>query len=585
METQSPASLTITPPTPNVLQTRFPGSQATSTSTTASVVPIPEDENETAHERIVRVTGEGSGNIDAKKWKFAYYCSSHGFGHATRVAALTSSLLLCGHSVTIVTSAPRFIFASVIERGAQYRLAQVDPMVYQPTAYTMDRRRTVDALKEFLEGREETLEREKTWLLKEGVDCVLSDAVFAGCAAANLASIPSSIVSNFTFDPVYSYLSSPSSSKLPEDQTIPSSELFPLVSLVTSDYACASLLLRLPGVIPLPSFDKSDAGVDLLDATTWVDLEKGSFTKEVERLLVDPEPGEKSMAKGKRKSQKIVDVPLIFRPISSFVKNSPETFKITFLTSLGVPNSLHNHNILLVSFGGQSIPKPRSQTSTPRVSPRSSPRHSMLVTPAKNNTLPLPPSPNSGALPLPSPALPFPTKILNEEPEAMTLEHGEDGKSSSTLLPDGWIALICGLGPKAVKEVKMELPERFFVIEDKDVYVPDLTKISDVVLGKLGYGTCSETLSTRTPFIFVPRPLFVEEYGLKRLMKSQGVCVEMKREDFEEGTWAGYVLEAFRLGEERRKKGEEEEEKEDAGLVIVRELERFLEERVKEDTP
>lgn len=66
------------------------------------------------------------------------------------------------------------------------------------------------------------------------------------------------------------------------------------------------------------------------------------------------------------------------------------------------------------------------------------------------------------------------------------------------LLPDGWIAIVCGLSGKEKDE---SLPEGFFAAP-RDVYMPDMTAVCDVLLGKLGYGTCSETVATRTPFVY-----------------------------------------------------------------------------------
>lgn len=109
-----------------------------------------------------------------------------------------------------------------------------------------------------------------------------------------------------------------------------------------------------------------------------------------------------------------------------------------------------------------------------------------------------------------------------------------------------------------------------------------------------GYGTCSETLSCHTPFVYgpssrspspqqpthisaVPRPLFVEEFGLKRLMQQRGTSLELDRADFEAGRWEFHVAEAYERGRE-----EKEESRrigyvcEGAGRVIVREIERFL---------
>lgn len=82
----------------------------------------------------------------------------------------------------------------------------------------------------------------------------------------------------------------------------------------------------------------------------------------------------------------------------------------------------------------------------------------------------------------------------------------------------------------------------------------------------------------------VPRPLFVEEFGLKRLMETRGTCLSMSRADFEAGRWASLVLQAYEMGKEKKKNHRREwveREKngvheESAGEVIVRELEGWL---------
>lgn len=163
---------------------------------------------------------------------FAFYCSGHGFGvrsllsyssriaklprrvpslfadptfrladnlqHATRVSALTTSLLAAGHSVSIVTNAPTIPFAAVLPpstlpspdlaapppvqlpRYATYRKRNVDAGIVQPKAYDVDRKATYEVLKAFMEGREQTIKDEVEWLKSEGVQCVLSDATFLG---------------------------------------------------------------------------------------------------------------------------------------------------------------------------------------------------------------------------------------------------------------------------------------------------------------------------------------------------------------------------------------------------------------------
>ncbi|CAO3607295.1 unnamed protein product [Cunninghamella echinulata] len=107
-------------------------------------------------------------------------------------------------------------------------------------------------------------------------------------------------------------------------------------------------------------------------------------------------------------------------------------------------------------------------------------------------------------------------------------------------LPPQWICIVCG-APDHI-----DLPDKFYRAS-KDAYVPDLTNAVDVVLGKLGYGTCSECIGHHTPFVYVPRPQFIEEYGLRKLMQDQGSAVELDRYDFEAGNWTKAIEEASLL--------------------------------------
>lgn len=75
----------------------------------------------------------------------------------------------------------------------------------------------------------------------------------------------------------------------------------------------------------------------------------------------------------------------------------------------------------------------------------------------------------------------------------------------------------------------------------------------------------------------VPRPLFVEEFGLKRLMHARGASLELSRVDFEAGRWELHIEEAYELGREAKERARSvgfEDEK--AGEVIRSEIERFL---------
>ncbi|KAK7460441.1 hypothetical protein VKT23_009163 [Stygiomarasmius scandens] len=324
---------------------------------------------------------------------YVYYCSGHGYGHATRVSAFSCHLLDLDiedegrPTVYIVSSAPQHVFSEAMERGALYRYADwIDPVIVQPLAYRVDREKSVQVLKAFLSRKNEFAETERKWLVEIGARCVLSDAAFLGCLAAKLAGVPSVLITNFTFDSVYSYLSTSfiddphefaplestlSSSDLPPDVPVPSSSLNPLVNQIYEGYRCADLLLRLPGHIPIPSFS-SDPRTSL-PSPQWVDPATNRFKPTImdhlnqnrsETLVSSPIPLPPYTRLLKKAIQKrIIQAPLLVRPPLASPSPYSKEGRSKILSSVGVPGHLHNPNktkILVVSFGGQVFRRPAS---------------------------------------------------------------------------------------------------------------------------------------------------------------------------------------------------------------------------------
>lgn len=50
----------------------------------------------------------------------------------------------------------------------------------------------------------------------------------------------------------------------------------------------------------------------------------------------------------------------------------------------------------------------------------------------------------------------------------------------------------------------------------------------------------------------VPRPLFVEEHGLRLLLEEEGTGVELSRHEYESGQWAKKVEQAYLQGKKVR---------------------------------
>lgn len=233
-----------------------------------------------------------------------------------------------------------------------------------------------------------------------------------------------------------------------------------------------------------------------MPASRWMNEERTGFTEEILAVLArDPEVDVKGKTFGQRR-RRIVDVPLIARPLSKDVHSFD--FRKRILARLGVPEEQYQNKILLVSFGGQTIPKPVTSSSL------------------------------------------------------------TNGHRSIGLLPEGWIAIVCGLGVSSNASLRNDLPANFYAAnvnvllqegdEEVEIYVPDLTAMADVVLGKLvrvvlstlpfvhrfispfrssfsslflefvngfvrnvttdividiqGFGTCSETITASTPLVY-----------------------------------------------------------------------------------
>ncbi|KAG6837385.1 hypothetical protein H0H93_010544 [Arthromyces matolae] len=499
-------------------------------------------------------------------------------------------------------------------------------------------------LKSFLSRKDTLLEVEKKWLKEIGAHVVLSDAAFLGCLAANVSGIPSILITNFTFDSVYSYLSTPllqvdleasshsdhltptspkdNFTTLVPDIPVPSEETIPLVAQIFEGYRCADLLVRLPGHIPIPSFAIHPS----LPAPNWVDASSNSFHMEIIESLSLPVTScslhasiPLTLSSRPNPPRSIIQAPLLVRSPSTSPSPYSNEGRCRLLSSIGVPQELHDPmrtKILIVSFGGQVFRAPsrsssrsQSRSGSPSSSPYiSSPpalkkQHSgsalylngsATTSSFANSGSGTPPSPSvpprlatpshlwiPGAPPASKPhaSLPSASSValgfnvpelatipptpsalqtaFDAQPPASQLASNlhaaddvfEDCSFDARLLPDeSWIAIVCGASKENFNEDDAGLPDGFYVAP-RDVYMPDLTAVGDVLLGKLGYGTVSECVDAHTPFVYVSRPLFIEEHGLRLLLDKEGVGVELSRQSYEAGDWTFAVEEAWARGQ------------------------------------
>jgi hypothetical protein len=338
------------------------------------------------------------------------------------------------------------------------------------------------------------------------------------------------------------------------------SELAPLVEQMRKDYSCADTLFLLPGAIPFPSFSIDTP----LPATEWVSIDTKSFGPKTLSVLKkyreDPDhvnvypvvPFQNGERQLFHRTRRIVPAPLIVRHPSKAAFT--ETRRHELLDWIGVPTHFRDPTktrILIVSFGGQKFRRPGSGSVTPSsaASPESKaassapllpPNIPLLEKPAKtvarsvtesrrypnrSSTTLHPPNHHAdrrprrisapprivtpthlfipgapGPVPNPaSPILPFGASSLNHSPQSPTTMDPLPEEEIPQLLPPGWIAIICGGSPDWNNGE--HLPSELF-ITPRDIYMPDLMVVGDVLLGKLGYGTVSEAIDSGTPFMY-----------------------------------------------------------------------------------
>lgn len=138
--------------------------------------------------------------------KIAIYPSNHGFGHATRMAALASSFMGFGAEVFVCTDRPKFLFENLEGGVAKYRHCQIDVGVVHKENLVSDLKRTKEAILELFTRREELVAHEVEFLRDERIDLVVADAPYFIIEACGYAHVPVFGVSNFDWYFIYSEL-------------------------------------------------------------------------------------------------------------------------------------------------------------------------------------------------------------------------------------------------------------------------------------------------------------------------------------------------------------------------------------------
>ncbi|OSO93968.1 glycosyl transferase [Cylindrospermopsis raciborskii CENA303] len=131
--------------------------------------------------------------------------TNHGFGHTTRTASIAATIQkLCPDVLLILaTTAPRWLLDSYIPGDFIWRQVAFDVGVIQADSLIMDKKTTLEKLREIKKQQNSLIAREVNFLKQNRVDLILADVPFLAGGFAKAANIPCWMISNFGWDFIY----------------------------------------------------------------------------------------------------------------------------------------------------------------------------------------------------------------------------------------------------------------------------------------------------------------------------------------------------------------------------------------------
>ena len=141
----------------------------------------------------------------------AYFISPHGFGHATRAAAVMAAIqtLSPGAHFEIFTRAPEWLFQASLPGSFTYQSLMSDIGLVQRSPLQEDLPATLERLEAFLPFDQALVKDLSAQVQELACRLIVCDIAPLGIAVAAQAGLPSVLVENFTWDWIYAgYLDS-----------------------------------------------------------------------------------------------------------------------------------------------------------------------------------------------------------------------------------------------------------------------------------------------------------------------------------------------------------------------------------------
>jgi hypothetical protein len=137
--------------------------------------------------------------------KIAFYPSSHGYGHATRIAALANEFIAMGIECHFISNHPKTLFPGNEQFSIKHN-RQIDFGIIQNEVIKPEIGKTKEKLLQLWKNKDQIVKTEVKFLKENNIDLVIADIPPLAFQAAFEAGVPCIAVSNFSWYYIYKNL-------------------------------------------------------------------------------------------------------------------------------------------------------------------------------------------------------------------------------------------------------------------------------------------------------------------------------------------------------------------------------------------
>ncbi|MGV3724516.1 MAG: glycosyltransferase family protein [Actinomycetota bacterium] len=168
--------------------------------------------------------------------RILYYVTGHGYGHATRSAAVMNALFARRPDLQLYirTQAPEWVFRTTLTGDFRYEPVSLDAGMVEKDLLAQDAAATLQRCIEVSRRAPELVAGEVAFICEQPIDCIVSDIPPLASAIGRAADTPVVAIGNFSWDYIYQ----------PFLRDHPG--FAPVIDEIRSWYRDTDLLLRLP---------------------------------------------------------------------------------------------------------------------------------------------------------------------------------------------------------------------------------------------------------------------------------------------------------------------------------------------------